>query len=330
MEFISGFDATPYLGSEWGKAKYKIGVDEHDGMKRSMGNGVDVHPSKKKRMKQSAALGVEIKRLKGSDYLPLPELHALVIPADRHIPGQMGVPSEYAEGIGSHHQERFKELHASGDLLAYRHGFDARVRIAKEWNERVVREYKEAHRLRTDTAEYAYKIMRLDAADILEHAKREGITPAQFYKEFRAELKRIAKDAACAARIEESALVAYLAQVAPKLHASVFAVPDKPAPKHEEPSEPTIEVLQKQLERAVKRRDKAQAEIDALDVQITAMLMKDTTIEEVVEQFYPEPESRPESVEQLGDKPLSKRERRAMRRRERKARQRTKRERSLV
>lgn len=244
-----------------GEGKFKKVTDPDSGMKVYTGNGCAVHPSKKKRYKINGDTNmIGLERIRPKPYIPPAETRALVVPKEDSIPGQMNVPPDLG------YRERM-ELIDRGILEDYVAGLQARQRIAREHNRQVVAEYRATHRTRTDTPEFAYKRFSFLTASIEGHGRRAEMTHQKFYREFRAELHRIAADAALDCGVEVDALVSYIRDQVPALYKAVFE--DKPQAKKSTGAEPeTVEDLEKKLDRAIKRRDKAQREIETLELEI--------------------------------------------------------------
>lgn len=173
----------------------------------------------------------------------------------------------------------------------------------------------------TNSVEFAYKTFRFSALDLLQSVKHSGITPAAFYRDYGTVLRSLAREACQKCGVDFEEFRAFTQANTPKM-AHVFEEQAKPSTPETSGanSEPeTVAELQKKLERAIKRRDKAQREIDELDLQITAMLSS-KSVEEVREVFYPSEAAEPTPAQDEPERSL-----RATRRRQRVERQRAKR-----
>jgi hypothetical protein len=248
--------------TSWGEGKYKRVTDPETGQKVYMGNGNAVHPTKKKRMKQNgdnAYAAVSILRYDTTKLIPVIERRSLVIPSEENIPGQMGVPSDLG------YIDR-RELSERGILADYMAGLQARQRIAREHNARVVAEYKAEHKTTTANAAYAYQDVRFKLLHLLAEARESQPTPAEFYKKHGAEIRSVARERCEALGVEFGSLVAYVSEHAPKF-AAIFEEPKVVETTDKTPADRLAELRHK-LELAKKRRDKAIRDIEKLELEI--------------------------------------------------------------
>lgn len=260
---IDMFKLHELYPTSWGTGRYKKVTDPDTGQKVYTGNGVAVHPTKKKRYKingDNNMIGVEIVRPKAL----IPELERgrqVVMAAEHLIPGyQTGTPSL------SWQEER--DAREDGTYVARWIGVQARKRIRKERNAKIVAEYR-AERLaildRTDTPDDGYRAFR-KLATALDKEHRDEMTPAAFYKRFATELAGFLSEAVMQTGATTSGVLAVVREVAPKLADAIEGPPEaRPASA----SKATAEVdPETQLKRAIARRDKANREIEKLELEL--------------------------------------------------------------
>jgi hypothetical protein len=256
VEWIGGFDAKPYMESaSWGEPKYKKVSDPDTSQKVYHGDGCKVHPAKKATLKfqgesdpdskvntglhKSTRAAVAVIRPKGSDYLPVIEAGSLAKVAPIKPDNLEEIPAlptfaGISDGISAYGSGYWSKLSAHKESAEYKQAERAQ-REARARNEARENEYAEELRagiVAEDTAEFAYKRFRLLASDLVESAKREGITPQKFYDQNRGKLELFTQMAARKSGISWGELWRYIKNNAPKFYAACFGPQDaKPAPK---------------------------------------------------------------------------------------------------
>lgn len=235
MEWKIGFDATPYMDrASWGEPKYKKVTDEETGQKLSMGDGCKIHPDKKHRFKlqgetdpdnkvntglaRSRRSAVAVIRPKGSDYIPVIEGSQKIVSTtpdgllDGPNKADFGAPdwNNKAQRYGGEYYSREKEWLDSDNYQRY---VQEKKRIEAH-NDALKIEHFEWTRggkvIPTDTVEFAYKRFRLEAADLLEHAKREHRAAGDFYPEHAFEIQAHALNACEACGVSPDQLRGYI------------------------------------------------------------------------------------------------------------------------